>query len=72
MQRLSNGQTSQVQQSVDYTIYSVYRPGQFKEGEKLPLIVWGDGTCDGPKPTDRSSATSHRTASSSWRPTRVG
>ena len=46
---LSNGQTSQVQQSVDYTLYSVYRPGQFKEGEKLPLIVWGDGTCAWPE-----------------------
>ena len=46
---LSNGQTSQVQQSVDYTLYSVYRPGLFKEGEKLPLIVWGDGTCAWPE-----------------------
>ena len=46
---LSNGQTSQVQQSVDYTLYSVYRPGQFKEGERLPLIVWGDGTCAWPE-----------------------
>jgi hypothetical protein len=46
---LSNGQTSQVQQSVDYTLYSVYRPGQFKDGEKLPLIVWGDGTCAWPE-----------------------
>ncbi|HET8931828.1 MAG TPA: hypothetical protein VFN67_00240 [Polyangiales bacterium] len=46
---LSNGQTSQVQQMVDYTVYSVYRPGQYKEGEKLPLIVWGDGTCAWPE-----------------------
>ena len=46
---LSHGQTSQVQQSVDYTLYSVYRPGQFKEGETLPLIVWGDGTCAWPE-----------------------
>ena len=46
---LSSGQTSQVQQSVDYTLYSVYRPGQFNEGEKLPLIVWGDGTCAWPE-----------------------
>jgi hypothetical protein len=46
---LSNGQTSRVQQPVDYTLYSVYRPGQFKEGEKLPLIVWGDGTCAWPE-----------------------
>ena len=46
---LSNGQTSQVQQSVDYTLYSVYRPGQFNEGEKVPLIVWGDGTCAWPE-----------------------
>jgi hypothetical protein len=46
---LSNGQTSQVQQSVDYTLYSVYRPGQFNEDEKVPLIVWGDGTCAWPE-----------------------
>jgi hypothetical protein len=46
---LSGGQTSQVQQSVDYTLFSVYRPGQFKDGEKLPLIVWGDGTCAWPE-----------------------
>lgn len=46
---LSNGQTGQVQQSVDYTLYSVYRPGQFKEGEKVPVIVWGDGTCAWPE-----------------------
>jgi hypothetical protein len=46
---LSNGQTGKVQQPVDYTLYSVYRPGQFKEGEKLPMIVWGDGTCAWPE-----------------------
>ncbi len=46
---LSNGQTSRVQQPVDYTLYSVYRPGLYKEGEKYPLIVWGDGTCAWPE-----------------------
>lgn len=46
---LSNGQTGRVQQSVDYTLYSVYRPGLYKEGEKYPLIVWGDGTCAWPE-----------------------
>jgi hypothetical protein len=46
---LSHGQTSLVQQPVDYSLYSVYRPGQFKEGERVPLIVWGDGTCAWPE-----------------------
>lgn len=49
---LSNGQTSMQPsgaQAVDYSVFSVYRPGQFKEGEKLPIIIWGNGTCAWPE-----------------------
>ena len=27
----------------------MYRPGRFNEGEKLPIIVWGNGTCAWPE-----------------------
>lgn len=49
---LSNGQTSMMPtgpQKVDYGAYSVYRPGRYNEGEKLPIIVWGNGTCAWPE-----------------------
>ena len=49
---LSNGQTSMMPtgaQAVDYSAFSVYRPGRFNEGEKLPIIIWGNGTCAWPE-----------------------
>jgi len=35
--------------SLDFTLYTVYRPAQFKDGEKLPIITWGNGTCAQPE-----------------------
>jgi len=46
---LSGGKTSLVQKPVDYSVYSVYRPGQWRKGEKYSIIVWGDGTCAWPE-----------------------
>jgi hypothetical protein len=49
---LSGGQTSMMPtggQQVDYAAFSVYRPGAWREGEKLPIIVWGNGTCAWPE-----------------------
>ena len=49
---ISGGQTSMMPkgpQAVDYSAYSVYRPGKYNEGEKLPIIVWGNGTCAWPE-----------------------
>lgn len=49
---LSGGQTSMMPtgaQEVDYSAFSVYRPGRFNEGEKLPIIIWGNGTCAWPE-----------------------
>jgi hypothetical protein len=30
---------------VDLTLYTVYRPACMKDGEKYPVITWGNGTC---------------------------
>jgi len=49
---LSGGQTSMMPtgaQAVDYSAFSVYRPGRFNDGEKLPIIIWGNGTCAWPE-----------------------
>jgi hypothetical protein len=50
---LSGGQTSMMPtgaQAVDYSAFSVYRPGRFDgEGEKFPIIIWGNGTCAWPE-----------------------
>lgn len=49
---ISGGQTSMMPkgpQAVDYSVFSVYRPGRYNEGEKLPIIVWGNGTCAWPE-----------------------
>ena len=34
---------------LDFSLYTVYRPAQFKEGEKAPIITWGNGTCAQPE-----------------------
>jgi hypothetical protein len=30
---------------IDFKLYTIYRPAQWKEGEKVPIITWGNGTC---------------------------
>jgi dienelactone hydrolase len=34
---------------IDFALYTVYRPAQLQEGEKLPVITWGNGTCAKPE-----------------------
>lgn len=34
---------------LDFGLYSVYYPGCMPEGEKFPLITWGNGTCAMPE-----------------------
>jgi len=34
---------------LDMKLFTVYRPAQFKEGEKVPIITWGNGTCSQPE-----------------------
>lgn len=34
---------------LDFALHAVYRPAYFKDGEKYPLIVWGNGTCAMPE-----------------------
>ena len=49
---LSGGQTAMMPtgaQAVDYSAFSVYRPGRFNEGETVPIIIWGNGTCAWPE-----------------------
>ena len=49
---LSGGQTSMMPtgaQAVDYSAFTVYRPGRFKDGERVPIIIWGNGTCAWPE-----------------------
>lgn len=36
-------------QDVDLTLYTVYRPACTKEGEKYPILTWGNGTCGQPE-----------------------
>lgn len=33
----------------DLKLYSVYRPAVWKEGEKYPVVSWGNGTCAQPE-----------------------
>lgn len=35
--------------SIDLSLHTVYRPAIVAEGEKFPLIVWGNGTCAKPE-----------------------
>lgn len=30
---------------IDFALYTIYRPAQWAEGEKVPIITWGNGTC---------------------------
>lgn len=30
---------------IDFKLFTIYRPAQWKEGEKVPIITWGNGTC---------------------------
>jgi hypothetical protein len=30
---------------IDFALYTVYRPANWLEGEKVPVITWGNGTC---------------------------
>jgi hypothetical protein len=30
---------------MDYSLYTVFRPACFKQGEKYPVITWANGTC---------------------------
>jgi hypothetical protein len=34
---------------IDFALYTVYRPAQWVEGQKLPIITWGNGTCAKPE-----------------------
>jgi hypothetical protein len=34
---------------MDFALYSVFYPGAMPEGEKFPLITWGNGTCAMPE-----------------------
>jgi hypothetical protein len=33
---------------IDLSLYTVFRPAKWKQGEKFPLITWGNGTCAQP------------------------
>lgn len=35
--------------SLDFALYTVYRPVNLVEGEKYPIITWGNGTCAAPE-----------------------
>jgi hypothetical protein len=30
---------------IDFGLYTIYRPAQWVEGQKIPIITWGNGTC---------------------------
>ena len=34
---------------LDFALYTIYRPANMKEGEKYPVITWGNGTCAMPE-----------------------
>jgi hypothetical protein len=36
-------------QDLDFALYTIYRPVNWAEGEKFPLITWGNGTCAQPE-----------------------
>lgn len=35
--------------TIDFALYSVYRPAEWKAGETYPVITWGNGTCAQPE-----------------------
>jgi hypothetical protein len=34
---------------LDFALYTIYRPAKWKDGEKYPIITWGNGTCAQPE-----------------------
>lgn len=34
---------------LDFALYTLYRPANLKEGEKYPILTWGNGTCAQPE-----------------------
>jgi pimeloyl-ACP methyl ester carboxylesterase len=36
-------------QGIDLSLYSVYRPARWVEGETYPIVSWGNGTCAQPE-----------------------
>jgi hypothetical protein len=34
---------------IDFALFTVYRPAKWAEGEKFPVISWGNGTCAKPE-----------------------
>jgi hypothetical protein len=32
-------------EGIDFALFTVYRPANWAEGEKVPIITWGNGTC---------------------------
>ncbi len=32
-------------EGIDFALFTVYRPASWAEGEKVPIITWGNGTC---------------------------
>ena len=42
-------QTTQNGVTIDFSLYSVYRPAAWKAGETYPVITWGNGTCAQPE-----------------------
>lgn len=30
---------------IDFALFTIYRPAEWREGEKVPIITWGNGTC---------------------------
>ncbi|HVY88680.1 MAG TPA: hypothetical protein VG942_07420, partial [Hyphomonadaceae bacterium] len=35
--------------NLDFTLYTLYRPANMVDGEKYPIITWGNGTCAQPE-----------------------
>lgn len=34
---------------LDLSLYTIYRPARWKEGERYPIVSWGNGTCAKPE-----------------------
>jgi hypothetical protein len=45
-----------------FDLYTVYRPVNLKEGEKYPILTWGNGTCAQPAGRLRPAAAVRRVA----------
>lgn len=48
-QKLSDQLQDITTSMLDFDKYTVFRPGRWAEGEKYPLITWGNGTCAQPE-----------------------